>query len=197
MAILIDGYNLLHASGVAGRGRGPGWLERSRRALLNFLAASLDDEQRARTTVVFDAKCAPPDLPRQVTHRGLTVCYAAEHEEADDLIEELIRREPTPKKLTVVSSDSRLQRAARRRRAAAVDSEAWCAELLRRRRRPASDEAQGPSPEPIKGQQPLSEEEVRWWLEQFDIAEQALQEDEDAAGLENPFPPGYGEDVES
>ena len=31
MALVIDGYNLLHASGILGRGIGPGSLERSRR----------------------------------------------------------------------------------------------------------------------------------------------------------------------
>ena len=35
MPLLIDGYNLLHATGILGRGRGHGWLARSREALLN------------------------------------------------------------------------------------------------------------------------------------------------------------------
>ena len=48
MALIIDGYNLLHASGILGRGIGPGGLERSRSALLNFLAESLDERQLDR-----------------------------------------------------------------------------------------------------------------------------------------------------
>ena len=30
MSLLIDGYNLLHAAGIMGRGAGPGGLQRSR-----------------------------------------------------------------------------------------------------------------------------------------------------------------------
>ena len=44
MAIIIDGYNLLHASGVMPQGRGPQTFERAREALIRFLAASLTDE---------------------------------------------------------------------------------------------------------------------------------------------------------
>ena len=55
MSLLIDGYNLIHAAGLVGQGRGPGGLERSRLALLNFLAQSLAAADLARTTVVFDA----------------------------------------------------------------------------------------------------------------------------------------------
>ena len=90
MAILIDGYNLLHVTGIVGRGIGPGTLERSRSALLNFIAASVDLDELPQTTVVFDAKQAPPGLPRTIEHGGLTVRYASDYEEADDLIEELI-----------------------------------------------------------------------------------------------------------
>lgn len=134
MAMLIDGYNLLHVTGIFGRGRGPGSLERSRNALLNFVAAAVDPAELPQTTVVFDAKDAPPGLPRTVTHRGITVHFAAEFEEADDLLEELIRTEPSPRKLLVVSSDHRVQRAAKRRRAATIDSDVWYDEAKRRRR---------------------------------------------------------------
>ena len=48
---LIDGYNLLHAVGIIGRGIGPGGLERSRLALLNFLVESLDPKEAATTYV--------------------------------------------------------------------------------------------------------------------------------------------------
>jgi predicted RNA-binding protein with PIN domain len=55
MRLLIDGYNLLYATGLLGPGIGPGGLERSRMALVNFLAASLEPAELAQTTVVFDA----------------------------------------------------------------------------------------------------------------------------------------------
>ena len=70
MTLIIDGYNLLHASGILGRGIGPGSLERSHGALLNFLAESLDASQLERTIVVFDARQAPPGLRRSCGIEG-------------------------------------------------------------------------------------------------------------------------------
>ena len=68
MPLLIDGYNLLNATGIVGRGAGPPSLGRSRLALLNFLAASIDPRELPHTTVVFDAHDPPPGLPRVVQH---------------------------------------------------------------------------------------------------------------------------------
>src|SRR5262249_25842003 len=133
MTLVIDGYNLLHASGILGRGIGPGSLERSRNALLNFLVESLSERELAATTVVFDAREAPPGLPRVMQHRGITVRYADRGSDADQVVEELILADTSPRKLIVVSSDHRLHRAARKRRAKAIDSDIWYAEVLRQR----------------------------------------------------------------
>ena len=60
MPVLIDGYNLLYVVGIAGRRRASAhWNARGWR-LLNFLAASLDPRELPLTTVVFDAREAPP-----------------------------------------------------------------------------------------------------------------------------------------
>ncbi len=55
MPLLIDGYNLLHVSGVFGSGTALTELHRSREALLAYLAASLEPAQRSHVTIVFDA----------------------------------------------------------------------------------------------------------------------------------------------
>ena len=222
MSLLIDGYNLLNAVGIIGRGVGPGGLERSRLTLLDFLAESLDPSEVPQTTVVFDAGDAPPGLPRVVKHRGLTVRFAAGYDDADTLIEELIRADSAPRRLTVVSSDHRLQRAARRRRAGAVDSDVWYAEVVRRR----IDRRESTPSAPAKPQAPLLKEDVAAWLDHFggeslldDLieagqAEEAIpctdsstQEapapdthpdkpsDQEAAKIKSPFPPGYAEDL--
>jgi uncharacterized protein len=211
MSILIDGYNLLNATGIVGRGRGPGGLERSRLALLNFLAASLDPEGLPRTTVVFDAQDSPPGLPRSLEHRGLAVRFAARDGSADELIGELIRADSAPRQLVVVSSDHAVQRAARRRRATAVDSEVWYDELVRARRRRAAAESDVPERPAV----PLLTEDVDYWLRQFGGASTLEQlwgagtpatprepagaseasSEKDVGPLENPFPPGYGEDL--
>lgn len=188
MALIIDGYNLLHAAGILGGGVGPGGLERSRLALLNFVAESIDAADLHTTTIVFDARHAPSGLPSELAHREMTVRFAAGYESADDLIEELIRMDSAPRRLTVVSSDHRLQRAAHHRRAKAIDSDRWYSDVLRRR---AARDARS-SPAAVKPSQPAAGE-VEFWLRQF-----ADETDLDEAVLESGdiFPPGYGEDVE-
>ena len=114
MAILIDGYNLLYAAGIIPAGSEQGSLESARRELFDFLFCSLKADERQQTTIVFDARKAPPGLPHQVTFRGLQILFAHDHDEADDLIEELIRADHVPRKLVVVSSDHRIQREIRR-----------------------------------------------------------------------------------
>jgi predicted RNA-binding protein with PIN domain len=155
--ILIDGYNLLHASGVFGSGgRTP--LESSREALLDWLGDILSEGERQRTTIVFDARQAPPGLSRSAEKHGLTVRFAPRGSEADDLLEQLIGQHPHPRALTVVSSDHRLQRAARRRRAAAIDSDRWVKDI---RRRPVERES-----EPDQHVQ-LEPEELEDFLDEF------------------------------
>ena len=123
MPFLIDGYNLLNVAGVPVPARGKASLEKARLALLNFLAESLDPEEVPRTVVVFDAHDPPWGVPRETTHKGLVVRFAAREADADSLIEELIIADHSPRRLTVVSSDHRIQRAAKRRCARAVDSD--------------------------------------------------------------------------
>jgi uncharacterized protein len=207
MPILIDGYNLLNVTGIVGRGIGPGSLQRSRLALLSFLAASIDPTELPHTTVVFDAHDPPPGLPRLLQHRGLTVCFAAKQETADERIAALIRDYSAPRRLVVVSSDHEVQRAARRRRAKAIDSDTWYAELIRTRR----EREEASAEEPAQPAVPLLEEDVNYWLRQFGGESQLtalLEREADAKPtrlpgsfersghpIENPFPPGYGEDL--
>src|SRR4029078_8020095 len=159
MPVLIDGYNLLHASGILGgrRTNGHGALERSREALLNVLVESLPAEELTRTTVVFDAHDPPWGLSRHLNHRGLTVHFASRHEDADSMIEELIKAHSAPRNLVVVSSDHRLHRAARKRRDTPIDSDRWFRELLRMRfDKPEISEG-------AKPEGPFSADEVEFW----------------------------------
>lgn len=147
MTLIIDGYNLLHASGVFGAERGPRGFEQSRLKLLDLLAELLGADA-AKTIVVFDAANAPDGLPGRHVHRGLRVWFAREYPDADSLIEELVDADHAPQSLVVVSSDRRLQAAARRRRAAAVDCDAWLAETKARRRRRSDHDAKPAEPGP-------------------------------------------------
>jgi predicted RNA-binding protein with PIN domain len=202
MHLLIDGYNLLYATGLLGRGIGPGGLERSRMALVNFLAASLEPAELAQTTVIFDAAShgrnaranTPPGLPSVLNSHGLTIRFAVGYENADALIEELIRAEPAPRRLVVVSGDHRIQAAARRRKATPIDSETWYDDVVRRRRerRGVRGSTGGTPVPPDRPSGSLMEEEVAYWLRQFDVDKPSPDE---APGSNDVFPPGYGEDL--
>ena len=207
--LIIDGYNLLHVTGIVGPAALPSNLERSRNGLLNFLAAALDLPARESTTIVFDAMNAPPGLPHTLTHHGMTVLFAPSPDDADTLIEDLIRSHNSPRRLTVVSSDHRIQRAARRGRATPVDSDKWYANIERRRH--ANDPGQA-APD-VKPRTPLSDDEVRRWLVEFgdvaitdDLADGTARCDPkptDHSEKELPrnetdwdgFPPGYCDDL--
>ena len=148
MTLIIDGYNLLHASGVFGTDRGPRGFEQSRLALLDLLVGWLGPEA-ADCLVVFDAARAPDGLPGRFVHGGIRVWFAREYPDADSLIEELVADDDAPGSLVVVSGDRRLQAAARRRRAVAIGPEEWIAKrraLERAARRPG--ETKPPPPDP-------------------------------------------------
>ncbi|RIK86705.1 MAG: hypothetical protein DCC67_02510 [Planctomycetota bacterium] len=208
MSMLIDGYNLLHVTGITGR---RGDLQGAREALLRFLASAVEPKERRATTIVFDAAEAPPGLPRTVVMEEMTVRYASEYESADALLEELIAENNVPRALLVVSSDHRVQRAARRRRAKFVDSDVWFADAVRRRQRLRNLPA---PPRMVKPSGPLAEDEISYWVAEFSIdlapppdaldsppMEQTAsrprdpQYDDLPGDLRNPFPPGYGEDL--
>ena len=159
MKLIIDGYNLLHASGVFGAGRGERAFEESRRALLDLLADLLGPEA-GQAVVVFDAARAPDGLPGRYTHRGLRVWFAREYPDADSLIEELVADATSPH-LVVVSNDRRLQAAARRRRARAVPCTEWLAEARAARRQATqADDAKPAEPGP---------DGAEYWKRYFDL----------------------------
>lgn len=148
MKILIDGYNLLHASGIFGGVRGARGFEASRRALLDELARLLGDASTS-VTVIFDAADAPPGLPDRSTHDGISVRFARGYDSADALLEEIIESHDAPTALTVVSSDNRVIAAARRRRAKPVGSDEWFTGIRNAARsRTRSGDAKPPEPGP-------------------------------------------------
>src|SRR5258708_7878950 len=76
-------------------------VEPARGRLLESLQALFGD-RASPVSVVFDPARAPKSPPAEEYDRGLHIYYAL-REEADDLIEELIRREAMPQSLAVVS----------------------------------------------------------------------------------------------
>lgn len=163
MSLLIDGYNLLHAAGIFPPDNAAGTLANARAALVDFLSRSLAPEVLQRTIIVFDARHAPPGLPRIVERGGVTMLFAPRHQSADETLAELIQQDHSPRHLTVVSSDHQVQRAAKRRRARAVDSDRWAHEIQHAKQAADADSAGAESLKP----ELLTEGEVAYWVERF------------------------------
>jgi hypothetical protein len=110
VSFLVDGYNLLHALGLATRDMPAAAFDSARRRLLDWIADHLNN--RADVRIVFDAQHAPePTL--EMVYRGLRVQFAFA-QTADDAIEAWIATEANPNSLIVVSNDGRVREAARR-----------------------------------------------------------------------------------
>lgn len=175
MLLLIDAYNLLHLSDQLGRQRGDGWLQRARERLISTLAEHLGLELCGQTCLVFDSKDGPKDLPSAYVSHGIELLFAVDHEEADDLLEELIARHATPKRLMVVSSDHRIQKAAGRRGAKLMDADVWYSHLIERGPRlaiPWPPENRTAAGNTLAGDKParsLTTEDVEGWLKEFSL----------------------------
>ncbi|HEV7282726.1 MAG TPA: NYN domain-containing protein [Pirellulaceae bacterium] len=176
MKWLIDGYNVCFAVGLLSQKVKDDELRQARIALLGAIREGMPEQDVRETVVVFDSQVdlKLPDEPEVASFPG-KVLFSSKYREADDLIEELIRRESRPEKLTVVSSDGRIVRAANRRKATPLSNEAWWDALregkLRRRAAPPD-----PSSKPMAKPLPSAEETAKWSAV-FAIDEETLREE--------------------
>jgi uncharacterized protein len=159
MPLLVDTYNVIHVWRNAP-------LEEDGRdvaALAELVARSRFGGEKA--TLVCDG--LPPggsEARHTYSIDGVTIRYAGAGNEADDVIERLIQRDTAPRRLTVASSDRRVQRAARRRGAVVLASPAFisvCNEDL------AASQDAAPNSEHAKATQELSDAQVDQWLKAF------------------------------
>jgi len=104
--ILIDGYNLIHAS----RGADFDWtdlgLEDARRALVDFLATRRRP-QKERITVVFDGVSGA--YPRASAAHGIEVVFSESGDTADKVICKMAAAAPNPRAVLVVSDDREIR----------------------------------------------------------------------------------------
>lgn len=183
--LIVDGYNLLHAAGLTRMRYGPGDLERARFRMLGMLCEKLSAEEQSRCTVVFDARNTPSDIPRDVMHHGLRVVFAPADSDADTEIEFLISTHSAPRRLTVVSSDHRLQQAAKRRGAVPIDSERYWDQV---RQRPDARHRETGLVKPPADKSVNSTTDTAGWLQEFgdisvtDIAAEVRAEHHSPAG---------------
>lgn len=199
-------------------------LQRARTALIN-LVHRFGSQSPGEATIVFDSSDAPKNLPKSFSQNGINVLFAVDFDTADELIIEMIRKEPVPAKLTVVSSDWQIKTAALRRKATPINSDDWYDQIIERRnlesRQRKHSQNKAPASVVQKKEKPQSQKplDIDSWLNFFDIdSDETISEIEDELNpsqpppakkeelkqdvpeeffeeFENPFPPGYGEDL--
>lgn len=168
---IIDGYNLMHAAGLARVHHPPGDLANKRLALLAKLARRMSIEERKRCTVVFDAIDAPPKRSGRFTYESMVVLFAEPGHEADETIEQLITQHSAPRQLQVVSSDHRLQTAIRRRRGTGIDSDVFLKGLESPDRQVSVSQKSPSAKAP-------AEDDVGFWLDEFEsVRPETIQEE--------------------
>jgi len=122
MPMVIDGHNLI------GKMKGISLADpNDEEKLVKLLAQHLHDS-RQKVIVVFD-KGSDADLMPNHNGPRLRVIFAPPESSADALIMDMIRRDPNPRGLTIVSSDNEIRRCARSRRAHLMSSEDLAQEL--------------------------------------------------------------------
>jgi predicted RNA-binding protein with PIN domain len=183
---LIDGYNVCFAVGlVPSQKVKDDELRQGRIALLTAIREGMPEQDVRETVVVFDSRIdlKLPDEPEVASFPG-EVRFSAKYREADDLIEELIRGERRPEKLTVVSSDGRIARAARRRKATSLTNEAWW-EALREGKLLKRSSPPDPVAKPTSKPLPSAEDTAKW-SEAFALDEETLREEIEAETSASP-----------
>lgn len=156
--LLIDGHNLI--------GRLP-----------DISLSDPDDEQRllakleaalagtsGRVLVVFDPGPTPPvDAP---PYRGgrIEVTFARPPDRADDVIMGVIRSDPNPKHITVVTADREILACARRRRCRIIKPDRFGARLRQRPTRRAPMPAQ-----PVATGALASDTYMSYWYDYFGV----------------------------
>jgi predicted RNA-binding protein with PIN domain len=159
MTVLIDGYNLMYALGLAGPSLPKKGLGKARGRLLDWLADAARDRAEL-LRVVFDARQGPfPSA--EYGHRGVRVQFAF-GQTADERIDELLHAERRPKTLTVVSNDNAVRAAGTARGCAAWTCPEFVDWLLDR---PAADAP--PPPEADKPADPPPADELDALLAAF------------------------------
>ncbi|NIP27305.1 MAG: NYN domain-containing protein [Phycisphaerae bacterium] len=155
--IIIDGHNLLHSIVKLHEDPEPisdvqlCWI------LSRYMKAIGENGE-----IVFDGT-GPRDKSQFDNIANLEVFFAGLGKDADSIIENKIRANTAPKRLSVVSSDRRLRKTAQARRATAVKSEIFWVNLQKQLKK------KKPVKEPKAKRVGLSESETKQWLEIFGI----------------------------
>lgn len=155
--IIIDGHNLLHSIVKIEHESGP-----ISDIQLCWVISRYLKVVGEKGEIVFDGT-GPRDKSQFDNIANLEVFFAGLGSDADTVIENKIRANTAPKRLSIVSSDRRLRDAARTRKATALKSDVFWDNLQKQLRR------KKPVKEPEAKRMGLSESETKQWLEFFGI----------------------------
>ena len=157
MPIIIDGYNLLHS------------IQKSSEefeSISDIQLCQLIDRflklAGERGEIVFDG-IGPPDKTGFDNMSNLEVFFVGSATDADTVIEDKIKANTAPKRLTIVSNDRRLRDAARARKVKSVKSEEFWRNVRKQLKRRRTIK------EPLAKRHGLSESETKQWLKFFGL----------------------------
>jgi predicted RNA-binding protein with PIN domain len=155
--LIIDGHNLLHSI----------YKMEEDSESINDVGLSRIIGRYLKLTgqkgeIIFDGT-GPRDKDIFDSIDGVEILFAGIGTDTDTVIEGKIKVNTAPKRLTIVSSDRRLQRAARARKATSIKSEDFWISVQKQLNK------KRPKKEPTGKRQGLSESETNQWLEIFGL----------------------------
>ncbi len=157
MPVIIDGHNLLHSIQKTSEGS-----ESITDVQLCHIIGRYLKLTGEKGEIVFDGT-GPADKSQFDNLSNLEVSFTGFATDADTVIEDKIRANTAPKRLTIVSSDRRLQDAARARKATAIKSQIFWNNLQKRLSRNKTIK------EPAAKRRGLSDGETEQWLKFFGL----------------------------
>lgn len=182
--LIIDAYNVLHATGVLP----PILAGLDLSGLCRLIGVS---RYAARESLLICDGTPPRGLTREPRPERMQIRFSGPDREADDLIEELLEQARSGKTTIVVSSDRRIDRAARRRRMTVVSSDVFLRQLATDFARHEARNARPPATPSPRAAVPLTPELVRQWSRAFGVhgAEAVAELKELADRLQSRFTP--------
>lgn len=155
--IIIDGHNLLHSFVKLHEDS-----EQISDVQLCWIVSRYMKAVGETGEIIFDGT-GPRDKSHFDNIANLEVFFAGLGNDADTVIEDKIKANTAPKRLSIVSSDRRIRDTARTRKANAIKSEVFWDNIQKQRRQ------KKPVKEPEAKRSGLTESETKQWLDIFGI----------------------------
>jgi predicted RNA-binding protein with PIN domain len=165
--LIIDGYNVIEAAPELFK-KMPA-LENRRDHLLRMIR-STPYLRNKKIIVVFDGS-SPQGTPKKYRHHNIQVIFSGAQQEADQVIQDMIREESPRKSLLIISSDHEIQNTARDHNTQTSSSQAFWQQSRPRR----SNQNKSHNTDYSK-EKDLSQREVQEWLQIFKEGQQGNDE---------------------